>query len=115
MELLGRPWTGRILMALEAGPLRFSEVAERVGSIGDRMLACRLKELEAAGVVARTVVPSTPVRVEYALTEPGRGFRDVSRSIEGWGRALLEARKDAPPDCGEAAPDACDVTGDEIA
>ena len=95
--LLGRPWTGLILAALEDGPLRYSELSARVGDIGDRMLACRLKELEASGVVSRTVTPATPVRVTYALTEVGRGFGDVAAALERWGRALVEVQGDRPP------------------
>ncbi|MFZ5480728.1 MAG: winged helix-turn-helix transcriptional regulator [Myxococcota bacterium] len=106
MDLLGRPWTGRILTALEEGPKRFTELSARVGAIGDRMLACRLKELEAAGVIARHVIPSTPVRVEYELTDAGRGFGDVARSLEAWGRALLAASPEAAT-AREVHEDAC--------
>lgn len=107
VALLGRPWTGLILAALEDGPLRYSELSARVGDIGDRMLACRLKELEASGVVSRTVTPTTPVRVSYALTEVGRGFGDVAAALERWGRALVAAQGAAPPmSCtGLSAPD----------
>ena len=61
MNILGRPWNGLLLRALGAGPMRFSELADAV-AVGDRMLSARLKELEAAGVVSRTVEPGPPVR-----------------------------------------------------
>ncbi len=63
MDVLAKPWTGLIIAVLEGGPLRFSELSARLPTIGDRMLAARLKELAAHGVVARTVEPGPPVRV----------------------------------------------------
>jgi DNA-binding HxlR family transcriptional regulator len=81
---------------LEGGPLRFSELADRVPAIGDRMLAGRLKELEAQGVVVRRVEHGPPVRVLYALTDAGRGFRDVSDAITRWGKLIVSARENAP-------------------
>jgi DNA-binding HxlR family transcriptional regulator len=89
MEVLAKPWTGLLIVSLEGGPLRFSEIGQRVGPIGDRMLSLRLRELEERGLVERTVAPGPPVKVEYALTELGRGFRDVGSAVERWGRALL--------------------------
>lgn len=91
MEILGRPWNGVLLRALEPGPRRFSALGDALG-IGDRMLSCRLKELEAAGLVDRLVDPGPPVRVSYTLTPVGRGLGAVILSIEAWGAALLAAR-----------------------
>jgi DNA-binding HxlR family transcriptional regulator len=91
MEVLAKPWTGLIIMTLEGGPLRFRELGDRVGSIGDRMLALRLKELEARHLVERRVMPGPPVRVEYALTVVGRGFREVAEAVQRWGASILEA------------------------
>jgi DNA-binding HxlR family transcriptional regulator len=92
MEVLAKPWSGILIAALEGGPLRFSELGERIGAIGDRMLALRLKELETRGLVIRTVAPGPPVRVEYALTDAGRGFREVSEAVQRWGSQILEAK-----------------------
>jgi DNA-binding HxlR family transcriptional regulator len=91
MEVLAKPWTGLIIVALEAGPTRFRELGDRVGAIGDRMLALRLRDLEARGLVVRDVLSGPPVRVEYALTETGRGFHDVAAAIQRWGASILEA------------------------
>jgi DNA-binding HxlR family transcriptional regulator len=57
------------------------------------MLSERLKELEAHGIVLRTVTPTTPVRVEYTLTEKGRDLAQVMSEIEGWANRWL---KNAP-------------------
>jgi DNA-binding HxlR family transcriptional regulator len=94
MDVLSQRWTGMLIVVLEKGPLRFSELAERVPAIGDRMLAARLKELEARGLVVRHVEAGPPVRVLYELSEVGSGFRDVSDAITRWG-ALIVARRES--------------------
>ena len=81
MDVLARPWNGLIMALLEeAGPLRFSELRERLDAMGDRMLSARLKELEARGLIERTVAPGPPVRVTYALTDLGRNLAELMRS-----------------------------------
>ncbi|SRR5258707_6328255 len=89
IEVLGRPWTGLILGALSAGPLRFSEVSARAQGVGDKILSTRLKELESRGIVARQVDPGPPVKVVYRLTDRGRAFEQVMEAIERWGRDLI--------------------------
>lgn len=93
MDVLARPWTGLIVATLEEGPLRFSEIGERLDAIGDRMLSHRLKELEAQGVVQRRVLEGTPQRIEYSLTDAGRGFREVAQAIGKWGARLTAPRR----------------------
>jgi DNA-binding HxlR family transcriptional regulator len=93
MGVLAKPWNGMLMVVLEGGPLRFSELADRVPAIGDRMLAARLKELEGRGLVVRRVEHGPPVRVLYALTEAGRGFRDVSDAITRWGKLIVRAQE----------------------
>jgi DNA-binding HxlR family transcriptional regulator len=89
IDVLGRPWNGQILGALQAGPLRFSEVGKRAGGVGDKTLSARLKELEARGIIARRVEGGPPVQVLYALTPRGVAFRHVADAIERWGRELI--------------------------
>ena len=93
MEVLARPWTGMLLAVLEDGPLRFRELSERIPTIGDRMLAARLKDLEARGVITRSVAPGPPVRVSYSLTDVGRGYKDVTAALSAWGKLLVEAQE----------------------
>ena len=93
MDVLAKPWTGLIIAVLEEGPLRFSELSTRLPTIGDRMLAVRLKELGSHGVVARSVEPGPPVRVCYELTDVGRGFREVAEAIRKWGQTIVAARE----------------------
>ena len=71
LEFLGKRWNGAILVALSRGADRFSLVLRGVPGLSDRMLAARLKELEQYGVVARTVIPTTPVQIRYQLTAHG--------------------------------------------
>jgi DNA-binding HxlR family transcriptional regulator len=96
MDVLAKPWTGLVFVALERGPLRFGELRDAVGSIGDRMLSVRLRELEQKRLVRRHVIVGPPVHVEYELTETGRGFRAVSEAVRQWGATILIAR-DEPP------------------
>src|ERR687895_319770 len=69
IELVGKRWTGAILLVLMDGPLRFSEIRQLVPDLSDRLLSERLKELENEEIVERRVIDETPVRVEYALTD----------------------------------------------
>ena len=84
LELIGRRWTGAIVRALLTGVTRFSDLSGTVPGLSDRMLAERLKELEAEGIVRRTVIPETPVRVEYSLTDKGRDLTDVIQAVACW-------------------------------
>jgi DNA-binding HxlR family transcriptional regulator len=85
VELVGKRWTGAIVAVLLAGgPMRFSEVAQAVPQLSDRLLSERVKELEARGVVERTVHPGSPVRVEYALTEMGRELAPALDELKAW-------------------------------
>ncbi|CAN97979.1 MULTISPECIES: winged helix-turn-helix transcriptional regulator [Sorangium] len=89
MDVLAKPWNGLIIATLEEGALRFGEIGERLDAISDRMLSSRLKELEALGLVVRRVLPGPPVRVEYELTDAGRGFGEVAQAISRWGERLV--------------------------
>jgi DNA-binding HxlR family transcriptional regulator len=86
VELIGRRWSGAILYALTDGPLRFAELRESVPGMSDRLLSTRLKELEDAGVVTRTVEDDPPVRVTYALTDKGESLGPVIGGLRDWAR-----------------------------
>ena len=90
IELLGKRWTGLILLVLMTKPLRFNEMAEQLEVVSDRMLSERLKELEAEGVIARCVYPETPVRIEYRLTEKGKALAPVIEAIGEWSQCWIE-------------------------
>ena len=89
VELVGRRWTGAILRVLMDGPMRFSEVAQAVPELSDRLLSERMKELEARGIVQRTVYAGPPVRVEYSLSEMGRELGPALMQLQEWAQRWL--------------------------
>jgi len=91
VELIGRRWTGAIVRAMLSGVTQFSGLREAVPGLSDRMLSERLKELEAEGIVVRTVIPDTPVRITYDLTDKGHALSDVLDSIAVWAEQWLSA------------------------
>jgi DNA-binding HxlR family transcriptional regulator len=97
-ELIGRRWTGAIIYVLLKTRCRFAMLRDAIPDITDRMLSDRLQELEAEGIVERTVIPETPVRVEYALTPKGRALATAIEAISKWADKWidLEASSRAP-------------------
>lgn len=69
-----------------AGPQRFADLKAAVPSVSDRLLSARLKELEDAGIVERTVEEGTPVRVTYGLTPKGESLEPVIGGLRDWAR-----------------------------
>jgi DNA-binding HxlR family transcriptional regulator len=96
VELVGRRWTGAILRVLMDGPARFSEIAQAVPELSDRLLSERMKQLEARGMVHRTVHPGPPLRVEYELSRMGRDLQPALREIERWAQRWLAQRRQTP-------------------
>ena len=89
-ELIGRRWTGAIIFVLLESPCRFAELRGAIPDITDRMLSERLQELEHEDVVDRTVVPDTPVRVEYGLTRKGRALATAIEAITDWAQKWID-------------------------
>ena len=83
-ELIGRRWTGAIIFVLLESRSRFATLRKEIPEITDRMLSERLFELEQEGIVERTVIPETPVRVEYSLTKKGRALAVAFDAIADW-------------------------------
>src|SRR5437660_3950804 len=92
VELVGRRWTGAILRVLMDGPLRFSEIAQAVPELSDRLLSERMKQLEARGIVERTVLPGPPVRVEYSLSKMGSELEPALSELQRWANRWLAGR-----------------------
>ncbi len=92
-ELIGRRWTGAIIFVLLGSACRYATLRDAIPDITDRMLSERLQELEQEGLVERTVVPDTPVRVEYALTRKGRALRPAIDAIADWSHTWVKAPK----------------------
>jgi DNA-binding HxlR family transcriptional regulator len=90
VELIGRRWTGAIVaVLLQDAPLRFSQIGQAVPELSDRLLSERMKELEARGVVSRTVEPGPPVKVLYDLTDMGRSLEPALAALGTWARHWL--------------------------
>ena len=88
MSLLGGVWTPEIIWDLSQGPRRFSELRRAKPAISAKVLSARLKDLRKRGVLSRTVLPTTPPSVEYALTDLGEELIPVIRVIVEVGSKL---------------------------
>jgi DNA-binding HxlR family transcriptional regulator len=88
-ELIGRRWTGAIIFLLLKQTCRFATLRDAIPDITDRMLSERLQELEDEGLVERTVIPETPVRVEYSLTRKGKALAEPIGAIAEWAEKYL--------------------------
>ena len=95
VELVGRRWTGAILRVLMARPMRFSEIAQAVPELSDRLLSERMKELERRGMVQRRVISGPPLRVEYSLSEMGHALEPALSELERWANRWLSDRRAA--------------------
>jgi DNA-binding HxlR family transcriptional regulator len=91
VELVGRRWTGAIIRLLMGGPKRFNEIASEVPGKSDRLLAERLRELEAEGIVRRGVEAGPPVRVDYSLTPSGAELEATIGALGLWADRWMPA------------------------
>ena len=84
-SLINGKWKHRILKELSQGPVRYGQLAGEISPISAKVLTQQLKELEADGMVRRTVFAEVPLRVEYSLTEMGLSIFTVFRELRRWG------------------------------
>ncbi|WP_445679983.1 winged helix-turn-helix transcriptional regulator [Radicibacter daui] len=109
----GNRWSLLVVICLKDGTKRFTAIKRDIEDISQRMLAQTLRQLEQDGLVSRTVVPSTPPRVDYALTDLGRSLMTPLDALVKWASdnhdAILDARASwqAPP-CASACNEADD-------
>ena len=91
VELIGKRWSGAIIVVLlEGDAMRFSEIAQAIPQLSDRLLSERMKELEARGMVDRRVGGASPSRVEYELTPMGRDLAPALAELEAWAHRWLD-------------------------
>jgi DNA-binding HxlR family transcriptional regulator len=83
-SLLERRWQLSVIYAALTGAMRFNEFAQAVAGISPRMLAERLRDLEAAGLIERRVLPTSPPTVEYRLTERGRRLGPIVEAMRAY-------------------------------
>lgn len=88
---VGDKWSMQVVMSLAAGPMRFNALLRAVAGISQRMLTRTLRNLERDGLVSRTVTPSVPPRVDYALTPLGESLREPVSLLGDWAVANREA------------------------
>lgn len=87
-SLLERRWQLSVIYAALSGAMRFNEFAQAVDGISPRMLAERLRDLEAAGLIERRVLPTSPPTVEYRLTERGRRLRPIVEAMRAYAEGV---------------------------
>jgi DNA-binding HxlR family transcriptional regulator len=87
-SLLERRWQLSVIYAALSGALRFNEFAQAVDGISPRMLAERLRDLEAAGLIERRVLPTSPPTVEYRLTEHGRRLAPIVEAMRAYAEGV---------------------------
>lgn len=106
-EVLGKRWTGLIIRALMSGAKRFTEIADIIPNMSDRMLSERFRELEHGGIVCRTVYAEVPIRIEYTLSEKGLALEPIMDEVQRWAdRWVNKETDDTPAGCPSSpAPD----------
>ncbi|KNX38609.1 winged helix-turn-helix transcriptional regulator [Luteipulveratus halotolerans] len=90
VAVLGGSWKLTVVKHLTGGTMRFGELRRAVGPVTPRVLTRQLRDLEADGIVSRTVFAEVPPRVEYALTELGETLRPAVVWLDEWGAAYAD-------------------------
>ncbi len=109
LSRIGDKWTVLVVSTLGDGPRRFNELRREIPSVSQRMLTLTLRSLERDGLVSRTVTPTIPPRVDYALTELGHSLLKPVTALSDWALANVEtihaaqARFDSAHDEAQAA------------
>lgn len=86
---VGDKWSVLVIMLLQGGPRRFNELKRMINGISQRMLTLTLRGLERDGLVTRTVYPTIPPRVDYALTDLGRSLAGPVKALGDWAFANM--------------------------
>ncbi len=90
LQRVGDKWSVLVVATLSRGPHRFSELRREIEAISQRMLTLTLRSLERDGLVSRTVTPTVPPRVDYALTPLGHSLQQPVLALAGWAVDNLE-------------------------
>ena len=85
LTLISNKWKVLILRDLLTGTKRFGELKKSIGTVTQKVLTAQLREMEASGLLTRTVYEEVPRRVEYALTELGLSLKPILDSMQAWG------------------------------
>ena len=90
LTLISDKWKVLILRDLMPGTKRFGELKKSIGTVTQKVLTAQVRQMEASGLLTRTVYAEVPPRVEYTLTDLGRSLRPVLDAMEAWGKAYQE-------------------------
>lgn len=93
LTLIGDKWKVLILRDLLPGTKRFGELRRSVGNVSQKVLTAQLRQMEASGLLIRTVYPEVPPRVEYTLTELGYSLKPVLDAMWSWGEEYKVKRR----------------------
>ena len=85
LTLIGDKWKVLILRDLMPGKKRFGELKKSIGTVSQKVLTAQLRDMEANGLLTRTVYAEVPPRVEYELTEMGRSLKPILDAMQNWG------------------------------
>lgn len=87
LTLIGDKWKVLILRDLMPGKKRFGELKKSIGTVSQKVLTAQLRDMEANGLLTRTVYAEVPPRVEYSLTELGQSLKPILEAMQNWGEA----------------------------
>lgn len=90
LTLISDKWKVLILRDLLPGTKRFGELKRSLGEVSQKVLTAQLREMEASGLLTRTVYPEVPPRVEYTLTELGLSLKPILDAMRSWGEEYKE-------------------------
>lgn len=88
MRILGGKWTGSILWHLKDEPVRFNDLARMIGGASKKMITERLRQLEDQGLIDRIVMDTSPIAVEYHITDFGRTALKCLDELRIWSESL---------------------------
>jgi DNA-binding HxlR family transcriptional regulator len=90
LDRLSDKWVSLVVSALAAGPMRYSDLSRKIAGVSPKMLTQTLRALERDGILTRTVTPSVPVRVDYALTPLGSSLAGLLTAVKAWAETHIE-------------------------
>ncbi|MFI1104006.1 helix-turn-helix domain-containing protein [Streptomyces sp. TLI_146] len=90
LDRISNKWVSLIVNALADGPQRYTHLSHKLASVSQKMLTQSLRALERDGLVTRTVTPTVPVRVDYALTPLGESLIPVMQAIKAWAEQNMD-------------------------
>ena len=93
LSLMGKRWKPAILWKMTEGIYRFGEMKRAIPLISEKMLTQHLRELEADGLITRTIYPEMPPRVEYALTDLGLSLQPILEQLNNWGEKAKKIKQ----------------------